>query len=80
MAEVFTNIDGDYHVHVNVDKEYVSFLEPSIFATSLPLYHVLKALSFMPVAVIALYVIVSVTKPDRTYFGRKVMKKRPSAD
>jgi hypothetical protein len=79
VAEVFTNIDGDYHVHVNVDNEYVSLLKPSIFATSLPLYQVLKALSFTPVAVIVLYIIVSIAKPDRTYFGRKVMKKRTSA-
>jgi hypothetical protein len=79
VAEVFTNIDGDYHVHVNVDKEYVSLLKPSVFATSLPLYQVLKALSFTPVAVIVLYIMASVAKPSSTYFGRKVMKKRPSA-
>jgi hypothetical protein len=79
VAEVFTNIDGDYHVHVNVDKEYILLLKPSVFATSLPLYQVLKALSFTPVAVIVLYIMASVAKPGSTYFGRKVMKKRPSA-
>jgi hypothetical protein len=79
VAEVFTNVDGDYHVHVNVDREYASLLKPSFFATSLPLYQVLKALSFTPVAVAVLYIIASVAKPGSTYFGRKVVKKRPNA-
>jgi hypothetical protein len=33
VAEVFTNIDGNYHVYVDGDKEYFSLLKPSIFAT-----------------------------------------------
>lgn|GEM_PF-2905133 len=75
VAEVFTNLDSDYHVHVNVDSEYVQLLKPNIFATSLPLYQILKALSFMPIAVIISYIIASAINPERTYFGRKVIKR-----
>jgi hypothetical protein len=75
VAEVFTNVDGDYHVHVNVDEGYVSSLKSGVFATSFPSYQVLKVLSFVPVAVIVTYVIASLKNPDKTYLGRKMMKR-----
>ncbi len=80
IAEVFGTGDGDYHVHVNVDKEYLHLLRPNILATSLPLYQILKALAFIPIAVIISYIVVSVVKPRSTYLGRKVMKKRDSTE
>jgi hypothetical protein len=80
VGEVFTNVDGDYHVHVNIDEEHVSLLRPNLFATSLPLYQVLKVLSLTPIAVIISYVLVSIIKPGSTYFGRKVIKKRKEAE
>jgi hypothetical protein len=80
VAEVFATGDGDYHVHLNVDEKYVSLLKPGIFATSLPAYQVLKVLAFMPVAVVVLYIIASLMNPDRTYLGRKVMKRSKASD
>jgi len=74
VGEVVVAPDGDYHVHVNVDQEYVSLLKPSIFATSFPLYQVLKFLSLMPAVVIIVYVIASVKNPDKTKLGRSIKR------
>jgi len=76
VAEVFGNIDGDYHVHVNVDKEYLQLLRPNAFATSLPLYQILKTLSFTPIVVMISYLAVSLVKPEKTYIGRLVSKRK----
>jgi hypothetical protein len=76
VAEVFPTGDGEYHVHVNVDEDYLSLLKPGVFATSLPLYQVLKVLSFTPVAVIVLYVVASLKNPKRTSLGRKLLRRK----
>jgi len=76
VAEVFAMGDGDYHVHLNVDKEYVQLLRPNVFATSLPLYQILKSLSFTPIATIVGYVVVSVLRPEKTYVGRLFRKRK----
>lgn len=66
VAEVFATGDGDYHVHLNVDEEYLQLLRPNAFATSMPLYQILKAFSFTPIVVIIAYVAVSLVIPERT--------------
>ena len=76
VAEVFAMGDGDYHVHLNVDKEYVQLLRPNVFATSLPLYQILKSLSFTPIATIVGYIVVSVLRPEKTYIGRLFRKRK----
>ena len=76
VAEVFAMGDGDYHVHLNVDKEYVQLLRPNVFATSLPLYQILKSLSFTPIATIVGYVVVSVLRPEKTFIGRLFRKRK----
>ncbi len=80
IAEVFSTGDGDYHVHVNVNDQYLHLLRPNIFATSLPIYQLLKALAFTPIAVIISYVVLSMIRPNITYLGRRVMKKRDSTE
>ncbi len=75
VVEAFTNVDGDYHVHVNVDEQYVPLLKPCVFAISLPLYQILKVLSFMPVAAIVLYVIASLMNPGNTHLVRRAVKR-----
>ena len=72
VVEVFRTGDGDYHVHVNVEKEYVHLLKQSMFATSLPVYQIFKALSFTPIVVIVTYVVVSILRPKMTYLGRLI--------
>ncbi|MGH9877210.1 MAG: hypothetical protein ACRD5H_06190 [Nitrososphaerales archaeon] len=76
VAEVFASTDGDYHVHVNVDEEYLSLLRPNIFVTSLPLYQILKVLSLAPIVVLALYVTMSLIRPERTYLGRVIKRRK----
>lgn len=76
VAEVFSMVDGDYHVHVSVDQEYLQLLRPNIFATSLPFYQILKAFVFTPMVVILAYVIVSIARPQKTYLGRLMHKRR----
>jgi len=63
VAEVIRAGDGDYHVHLSVNDEFLQLLRPSVFATSLPLYQILKTLSFTPVAVIIAYLIASFVRP-----------------
>jgi len=76
VAEVFSMVDGDYHVHVNVDQECLQLLRPNIFAASLPFYQILKAFVFTPMVVILAYVIVSIARPQKTYLGRLMHKRR----
>jgi hypothetical protein len=76
VVEVFRTGDGDYHVHVNVEKEYVHLIKQSIFATSLPVYQIFKALSFAPIVVIVTYVVVSVLRPEKTYLGRLIRRRK----
>lgn len=76
VAEVFTNIDGDYHVHLMLDEENVGLLRQNVFATSLPVYQILKVLSPTPVVVMVAYVITSAVRPDWTSLGRKVFRRK----
>jgi len=76
VTEVIAMPDGDYHVHVNVNNQFTHLLKPSFFATSLPVYQILKTLSFTPLAVIIGYVVVSIVKSEKTFLGRLTRRKR----
>ena len=75
VAEVFRMGDGDYHVQLLVDEPYLHLLRPNLFASTLPIYQILKIMAYSPIAVVAGYVVISILKPDKTLLGRSLKKK-----
>lgn len=75
VTDVFTNLDGDYHVHVLVDDKYKDLLK--IDFVLFPYGELLRIFSLvLPFLVIVSYLIVSIVKPRYTFVGRYSLRLR----
>jgi hypothetical protein len=72
VMDVFTNLDGDYHVHILVDKQYQNLIKMKfiMFANG----EILRWMSILPLFVIVAYITVSFLKPRYTHFGRFISR------
>lgn len=72
VMDVFTNLDGDYHVHILVDEQYQNLIKMKfiIFADG----EILRWISILPLFIIVAYITVSFLKPMHTHFGRFISR------
>ena len=72
VMDVFTNLDGDYHVHILLDEQYQNLIKMKfiMFADG----EILRWMSILPLFVIVAYITVSFLKPRYTYFGRFISR------
>jgi hypothetical protein len=72
VMDVFTNLDGDYHVHILVDEQYQNLIKMKfiIFEDG----EILRWMSILPLFVIVAYITVSFLKPMHTHFGRFISR------
>jgi hypothetical protein len=72
VMDVFTNLDGDYHVHILVDEQYQNLIKMKfiIFADG----EILRWMSILPLFIIVAYITVSFLKPMHTHFGRFISR------
>ena len=74
VMDVFTNVDGDYHVHILVDEQYQNLIK--IKLVMFPYAQILRWMSVLPLFVIVAYVTVSFLKSKHTRFGRFISRDR----
>jgi hypothetical protein len=66
--DVFTNLDGDYHVHILVDEQYENLIKMNFIMFTYG--EILRWMSILPLFVIGAYIAVSFLKPKHILFGR----------
>ena len=78
VMDVYTNyFDGDYHVHILVERTYENLLKSNIVI--FPYAEILRLMSLVPVFIIFAYVIVTLIRPRYTFLGR-ILFRRKSAN
>ncbi len=70
--DVFTNLDGDYHVHILVDEQYQNLIKMKFIIFTYG--ETLRWMSTLPLFVIGAYITVSFLKPTHTCFGRFISR------
>ena len=73
--DVFTNLsDGDYHVHILVDKQYRDLLKVDFVL--FPYGKLLRIIAFVvPFLVIVSYILASIIRPSYTFVGRRCISR-----
>ena len=66
--DVFTNLDGDYHVHILVDEQYQNLIKMNFIMFTYG--EILRSMSILPLFIIGAYITVSLLKPKHILFGR----------
>ena len=70
--DVFTNLDGDYHVHILVDEQYQNLIKMNFIMFTYG--EILRWMSILPLFVIGAYITVIFLKPKHTLFGRFISR------
>ena len=70
--DVFTNLDGDYHVHILVDEQYQNLIKMKFIMFTYG--EILRWMSILPLFIIVAYITVSFLKPKHTRFGRFISR------
>ena len=60
--DVFTNLDGDYHVHILVDEQYENLIKMNFIMFTYG--EILRWMSILPLFIIGAYFAVSFLKPQ----------------
>ena len=74
LKDVFTNLDGDYHVHILFDEQYQNLIKMKFIMFTYG--EILRWISILPLFIIVAYITVSFLKPRYTYFGRFISRNR----
>jgi hypothetical protein len=69
---VFTNLDGDYHVHILVDEQYQNLIKMKFIVFTYG--EILLWMSILPLFIIVAYITVNFLKPRYTYFVRFISR------
>ena len=73
FLDVFTNLDGDYHVHILVDEQYQNLIKMKFIMFTYG--EILRWMSILPLFVIGAYIAaVSFLKPKHILFGRFISR------
>jgi hypothetical protein len=72
VMDVFTNLDGDYHVHILVNENYQNLIKMNFIMFTYG--EILRWTSILPFFIIGAYIIVSFLKPQHTLFGRFISR------
>jgi len=72
VMDVFTNLDGDYHVHILVNEQYQNLIKMNYVMFTYG--EILRWMSILPLFVIGAYITVSFLKPRYTRFGRFISR------
>ena len=72
VMDVFTNLDGDYHVHILVDEQYQNLIKIKFIMFTEG--EILRWMSILPLFIIVVYITVSFLKPRHTRFGRFISR------